>query len=176
MHGYFLSLKLYDTARVIANPYIHEEHRQKIIKQKLEKQAETRIRSRKGVQAGAAAPPKVNKLLAEKLRRETEKELKREERKKRKRDTAEEGGELSVVKAKAEIGSVTAKQPASLLTDERFKALFEDPEFEVDTQSREYSLLNPSTTDLVSSLSFSGEPFFSYVYAFLKIEMEEDDR
>lgn len=141
MHGYFLSLKLYDTARVIANPYIHEEHRQKIIKEKLEKQAETRIRARKGVQA-AAPPPKVNKLLAEKLRRETERELTREERKKRRRETTEEGGKLSITE------TMTAEQPASLLTDERFKALFEDPEFEVDTQSREYSLLNPSTAEL----------------------------
>ncbi|GJJ10433.1 hypothetical protein Clacol_004659 [Clathrus columnatus] len=36
------------------------------------------------------------------------------------------------------------------LTDECFKALFEDPEFEVDTNTREYSLLNPSTSDLMT--------------------------
>lgn len=76
-----------------------------------------------------ALPPKVNKLLAEKIRRETEKELEGEEREKRKRErereTAEEGGEPSVIETKAETTTVTvtAKHPASLLTDERFKAL-----------------------------------------------------
>jgi hypothetical protein len=32
----------------------------------------------------------------------------------------------------------------SLLTDSRFSALFEDPEFEVNERSREYALLHPS--------------------------------
>ena len=38
-----------------------------------------------------------------------------------------------------------AKGAASLLSDPRFKDLFENPEFEVDQQSREFALLNPST-------------------------------
>jgi ribosome biogenesis protein ENP2 len=37
-----------------------------------------------------------------------------------------------------------AEQNASLLSDPRFTALFEDPDFEVDEKSREYALLNPS--------------------------------
>ena len=35
-------------------------------------------------------------------------------------------------------------EKASLLSDPRFKDLFENPEFEVDEQSREFALLNPS--------------------------------
>ncbi|XP_059049775.1 nucleolar protein 10 isoform X2 [Achroia grisella] len=34
-------------------------------------------------------------------------------------------------------------QPADLLKDDRFKALFENPEFEVDKEAEEYRLLNP---------------------------------
>lgn len=34
-------------------------------------------------------------------------------------------------------------QAANLLKDDRFKAMFENPEFEVDTQAEEYRLLNP---------------------------------
>src|ERR1700733_5813480 len=77
MHGYFMSLKLYDAARVIANPFAYAEHRDKMIRDKMEKMAETRIRTKK--EAGV----KVNKALAEKILREEEKAKKREERKKK---------------------------------------------------------------------------------------------
>jgi ribosome biogenesis protein ENP2 len=66
MHGYFLSLKLYDAARVIANPFAYAEHREKMVKDKMEKMAEGRIRARKDVGV------KVNKALAEKIQREEE--------------------------------------------------------------------------------------------------------
>src|SRR6266404_1897971 len=79
MHGYFLSLKLYDAARVIANPFAYAEHREKIVKDKMEKMAEGRIRARKDVGV------KVNKALAEKIQREEERERKREEKKKARR-------------------------------------------------------------------------------------------
>ncbi|KAG8873215.1 hypothetical protein FRB97_006925 [Tulasnella sp. 331] len=47
MHGYFLSLKLYDAARMITNPFAYSEHREKLVQQKVEKLAESRIRSTK---------------------------------------------------------------------------------------------------------------------------------
>ena len=75
MHGYFLSLQLYDTARLIANPYVYEEHRERAVREKMEKMAETRIRARKD------AGVKVNKALAEKIRREEEREKKKAEKK-----------------------------------------------------------------------------------------------
>lgn len=168
MHGYFISLKLYDTARVIANPFVHEEHRQRMVKEKLDKLSETRIRMRKD-----ALQPKVNKALAEKISREADRERRREERNKRrlkgkgvemdakvdgsKEDGAMEGGDAEPVGID---GSMTTAKKSSLLTDERFKALFEDPEFEVDPNSREYNLLNPSTADLVWLISFS----FSFLF------------
>jgi ribosome biogenesis protein ENP2 len=137
MHGYFLSLKLYDAARVIANPYIHEEHREKAIKAKIDKLSESRIRTRKDA-------PKVNKALAEKVKRDQERELTKAERRKRHKgkDVApDENGEDDA-----------GRERPNLLNDDRFKSLFEDPAFEIDTSSREYSLLNPSSADLVCNL------------------------
>lgn len=130
MHGYFLSLKLYDAARVIANPFAYAEHREKLVRDKMDKLSESRIRARKDAQA-----PKVNKALAAKILREEERERKKEERRKEK--TAE-----ALAEGDREAESV---EKPNLLNDARFKALFEDPAFEVDTQSREFGLLNPST-------------------------------
>ncbi|KAH9171073.1 WD40-repeat-containing domain protein [Lactarius sanguifluus] len=134
MHGYFLSLKLYDAARVIANPYVYEEHRAKMVQEKLDKLAEGRIRTRKD-----QIKVKVNKALAEKIAREEEREKKREERKHKK--PAEVGTTAMDVDDDDEPPS---KHKTSLLSDSRFAALFEDPDFQVDEESREFALLNPS--------------------------------
>ncbi|CAL1708845.1 unnamed protein product [Somion occarium] len=137
MHGYFVSLQLYDTARVIANPYAYAEHRERVVKEKMEKMAETRIRSKKG------ANVKVNKQLAEKIRKEDERAKKKEARKKTKEnqpDAAEETMEVDEPEPEAK-----ENEKPTLLNDPRFKALFENPEFEVDETSREFALLNPSS-------------------------------
>ena len=134
MHGYFVSLKLYDTARLIANPFAYAEHRERTIKEKMDKLAETRIRAKKdpGV--------KVNKMLAEKILRDEERAKKREERKKKKVQAAgEEGEEMAVDEVEGD------QLQGSLLSDPRFSKVFEDPSFAIDTTSREYALLNPSS-------------------------------
>lgn len=59
MHGYFVASKLYEQARLIANPYVWEEERAKRVKEKIEKERESRIRGNKKV--------KVNQRLADKL-------------------------------------------------------------------------------------------------------------
>lgn len=148
MHGYFISMELYDTARLIANPYVYEEHRERAIREKIDKLAETRIRTRKD------AGVKVNKALAEKIRKEEEREKKRTEKKARRSMAAADGSTVDVdgdvdMDAQAEPdaeGAGEAKSAkASLLSDPRFKDLFENPEFEVDKESREFALLNPSS-------------------------------
>lgn len=143
MHGYFMSLKLYDTARLIANPFAYDEYRDKLVREKMEKMAETRIRSNKkdvGV--------KVNKALAEKILKEEEKAKLRAERKEKNKrkvaadfmDVDQEGaGEGEKEKEKEEV-----KTRSNLLSDPRFAKVFEDPAFAVDENSREYALLNPS--------------------------------
>ena len=94
MHGYFVSLELYDAARVIANPYAYAEHRERMVQEKMDKLADTRIRAKKNAGAGV----KVNKALAEKVRKEEERVRKREERKAAKKaKTQTEEGEDEVV-------------------------------------------------------------------------------
>jgi len=141
MHGYFISLKLYDAARVIANPFAYAEHREKIIREKMEKMAETRIRSKKD------AGVKVNKALAEKILKEEERAKKREEKRKKAKKaaaaaTAEEDGEDVGME---DMEEESATQKLSLLSDPRFAKVFEDPDFAIDENSREYALLNPSS-------------------------------
>ncbi|KAI1472973.1 WD40 repeat-like protein [Daldinia caldariorum] len=106
MHGYFVASKLYEQARLIANPYAVEEERAKRIKEKIEKERASRIRGNKKV--------KVNQKFVDKL-------LKRQEK-------------------RANIDT-----NAGVLGDERFTRLFEDEEFKIDENSREFQVLNPST-------------------------------
>jgi len=106
MHGYFVASKLYEQARLIANPYIWDEERTKRVKERVEKERASRIRGNKKV--------KVNQNIVDKM-------LKRQER----REKVDEG--------------------MGVLGDERFGKLFEDEEFAVDENSREFQMLNPST-------------------------------
>ncbi|KAF8136954.1 WD40-repeat-containing domain protein [Boletus edulis] len=144
MHGYFVSLKLYDTARVIANPFAYAEHREKLVKERLEKLADTRIRTRKN---GAAASVKVNKALAERIARDAEREQRREETKRaRKAKKATKEGETDVADDAMSVDEeVVGEEQLTLLNDPRFKDLFENPDFAVNETSREYALLNPSS-------------------------------
>ncbi len=45
MHGYFINLALYERARLLSNPTAYADARERAIKAKLEKQAESRIRA-----------------------------------------------------------------------------------------------------------------------------------
>ncbi|KAG8919071.1 hypothetical protein FRC02_001934 [Tulasnella sp. 418] len=127
MHGYFLSLKLYDTARLISNPFAYAEHRERMVQQKVEKLAESRIRTKK------ENLPKVNRTLAEKILKTQAKEEKRQAKLK------DKYGDNQM-----ESSDRKEKEKTNLLNDPRFKELFENPEFEVDQTSKEYSIRNPS--------------------------------
>lgn len=129
MHGYFVAQRLYEEARLITNPYIWEEERAKRVKEKIDKERESRIRGKK------KAAVKVNKRLAEKLMAIEEKNERR-----RAQRVLQQGGDEDMVEAPA------AEKPAGgLLGDSRFAKMFEDEEFAVDETSREFQLLNPST-------------------------------
>lgn len=129
MHGYFVSLKLYETARLIVNPFAYAEHREKMVREKMEKMAETRIRTKKDVGV------KVNKGLAEKILKDEERALKK------KRKTAERKGENAM-----DVDDPTSQQKKpNLLSDPRFSQVFEDAAFAIDETSREFALLNPSS-------------------------------
>lgn len=154
LHGYFISLKLYDAARVIANPFEYEQYREQLINKKREKLAETRIRAQKGAAAGGKAAGKdlvkVNQKLAERVQKEEESRAKRKEKERlRKLAKATAGDEMEVdeeVGGEGEGEGKPAKGQSkkSVLTDPRFSAIFNDPAYEVDEESREWALLNPS--------------------------------
>ena len=75
IHGYFISLKLlYATARVIANPFVYDDHRAKMFREKMNKMSELRIRAKIEVVV------KVNKDQSEKFPSGRKKEPKREQR------------------------------------------------------------------------------------------------
>ncbi|KAH8816196.1 WD40-repeat-containing domain protein [Xylogone sp. PMI_703] len=67
MHGYFVASKLYEQARLIANPYIWDEERTKRIKEKVEKERASRIRGSKKVKVNQNL---VDKMLKKQERRE----------------------------------------------------------------------------------------------------------
>ena len=166
MHGYFVSLKLYDTARVIANPFAYAEHREKLVKERLEKLAETRIRTRKD---GAASSVKVNKALAERIERNVERERRREEKKrarKAKRATKENEADIADEAMSVDEEEVAGEAQPTLLNDPRFKELFENPDFVVDETTREFALLNPSSAALKNTNSSRGRT---------AVEDEEDE-
>lgn len=124
MHGFFISLPLYERARLMANPAAYSDAREKALKEKLEKKAESRIRNSGAKRALEGLQVKVNKSMAEKAAREQARE-----------EAAVLAGE----------GDKPGKTKSSLLSDDRFKELFTNPEFQIDEKSREYALLNPSS-------------------------------
>ena len=130
MHGYFVAQRLYEEAKVIADPYIWEEQRAKKIKEKIDDERESRIRGKK------KASVQVNKKLAERL-------LDREEAKERRR--AQRVLEIAKEDTKTSIHHVSDVKKDGLLNDPRFAKLFQDQEFAIDETSEPFRLLNPST-------------------------------
>lgn len=139
MHGYFLALKLYQKARLIANPQSYAEHREKLVAEKIAQKSESRIRARR-------EQPKVNKALAEKLRREEEVAEAAEARKRAKKALrAAESGEDTALATPEEPAEPADKPSSSVLVDPRFAELFADPAFAIDEESKTFARLNPAT-------------------------------
>ena len=133
MHGYFVAQRLYEEAKMIADPFVWEEQRNKRVKEKINAERESRIRGNKKVVA------KVNKRLAEKIIDRAEKN----ERRRAKR-VLEQGGDDDAVQNIPD--AVDEGGPRNdLLADPRFAKLFEDEAFAIDERSREFQSLNPST-------------------------------
>ncbi len=133
MHGFFVAQKLYEEAQLIADPFVWEEARAKRVKERIDKERESRIRGTRKVAV------KVNKRLAEKM-------LEREDmraRSKAKRMLMKGGDDDSVAPPTAAEEQEATKK--GLLGDSRFAKLFQDEDFAVDEESREFQSLNPST-------------------------------
>lgn len=131
MHGYFVAQRLYEEARLITNPFVWEEERAKKIKDKIEKERESRIRGKK------KATTKVNRRLAEKLLDREEKHERRQAKR-----ILEQGGDEKMAEPVTEKSSA---EKSGLLNDSRFAKLFQDEDFTVDEKSREFAILNSGT-------------------------------
>ncbi|KAB8072224.1 hypothetical protein BDV29DRAFT_177762 [Aspergillus leporis] len=135
MHGYFVAQRLYEEARLITNPYVWEEERAKRVKDKIDKERESRIRGKK------KAAVKVNKRMADRLLAIEEKNERR-----RAQRVLQKGGDEEMVNAPEPATEPATEKPGQgLLGDSRFAKLFEDEDFAVDETSHEFKLLNPST-------------------------------
>ena len=136
MHGYFVAQRLYEEAKLIADPFIWEEQRAKRIKDTIDSERESRIRGNKRVTA------KVNKRLAERI---LEKEEKNERR--RARRVLEKGGdEDQALEPNIDADELRVEPVGKgIMADPRFTKLFQDEAFEIDETSREFQLVNPST-------------------------------
>ncbi|KAK4049478.1 Small ribosomal subunit biogenesis [Microbotryomycetes sp. JL221] len=135
MHGFFVDLRLYTKARAIANPFAYAEHRERLIREKLEQEQESRIRgAKKAASGGKLDKVKVNKTLAKKAQALENKATKRAAG-----ELDDEDAEKKNRKKKKD-----AVETPSLLKDDRFGELFTNPDYEIDEGSREFALLNPS--------------------------------
>lgn len=133
MHGYFVAQRLYEEAKLIADPSIWEE-RSKRVKAKIDSERESRIRGNKKVIA------RVNQAFAEKMMDRVEKnELRRAKR------VLKKAGDDNTTELVNEVTGEIENEPAGLLADPRFAKLFQDEDFAIDETSREFQSLNPST-------------------------------
>ena len=162
MHGFFIDLRLYKRAKAIADPFAFETYRKQKIEAALKSQETTRIAVRKKL-------PKVNAELADRLRGQAEgRPSSRDagptrnqndddsEEEEAKEDTdavgtkgSDDDGEdvedlTPAERKKRKRDRSRAAEAASILDDDRFKAMFEDERFQVDTQSNEYKVLHPN--------------------------------
>lgn len=132
MHGYFVDLRLYEKAKSIANPFAYEEYREKQRTAKLDAERSSRIRA---VDA-AKTTTKVNPRLARRLAAATDADSMMVD------DLDSSGDEMKTARTKK--GEKKMKKVVSLLTDDRFKGLFQDPDFEIDEGSAEFRHQHPS--------------------------------
>ncbi len=133
MHGFFVAQKLYEEARLIANPTSWEEERAKRVQEKIDKERESRIRGQKKITA------RVNRKMVERI---MDKEEKNERR--RAQRVLAQGGDAEQAKEDT-VPQHGEPKEKGVLADSRFASMFQDEDFEIDENSREFQLVNPST-------------------------------
>ncbi|CAA7391883.1 unnamed protein product [Spirodela intermedia] len=117
LHGYIINLQQYKKARALANPFEYEEYIEKKKEEKLEAERAARITIKRKL-------PKVNRSYAASILHNPE---------------AEEGDiDKDDASEKKKSSNKRKVVRTELLKDERFSAMFEDKDFEVDETSEEY--------------------------------------
>ncbi|KAI4383079.1 hypothetical protein MLD38_008959 [Melastoma candidum] len=130
MHGFFIHHHLYKKLKAIATPFTYDEYIEQKKKDKLEAELKSRITRKIKL-------PKVNRNLAANLLDNDEAE-----------DEKNDDDEDKEIKKKSKKKGLNS----SLLKDDRFKAMFENKEFEIDEQSLEYLALHPMAAKKQTSL------------------------
>eukprot|EP00045_Choanoeca_perplexa_P014669 m.174566 g.174566 ORF g.174566 m.174566 type:complete len:716 (-) comp16752_c1_seq1:2063-4210(-) len=126
MHGFYIDNRLYNKAKEVSNPFAYEEYRRDLIKKKLEEGTESRLQLNKY----RKELPKINRLLAKRLMDFEEDKV-----------SKKKSGKRKAAEAAAEEEAVDSKNP---LGDDRFAALFQDSNFQIDMESEEYKLRHPA--------------------------------
>ncbi|XP_059667403.1 uncharacterized protein LOC132312873 [Cornus florida] len=130
MHGFFIDYRLYKKAQSLADPFAYDTYREQRKQEKLEAERASRITIKRKL-------PKVNRILAARL-------LENEEAENEKKD-ADSADTKKTSKKKKGLSS-------EVLKDERFAAMFENKEFEIDEFSQEYKALHPMPSKKEPSL------------------------
>ena len=141
MHGYFVDQNLHAQAQLISQPDLWQDSRQKRIRERVEKERESRIRGLDKKQASV----KVNKSFAERLQQQEAKRDERNELRKVRRALKKSADKDPVMNDDGERADAqhneNVERPTAL-TDPRFASVFADEDFAVDESSREYQALN----------------------------------
>eukprot|EP00730_Choanoeca_flexa_P017057 TRINITY_DN8164_c0_g1_i1.p1 TRINITY_DN8164_c0_g1~~TRINITY_DN8164_c0_g1_i1.p1 ORF type:complete len:720 (+),score=202.36 TRINITY_DN8164_c0_g1_i1:107-2266(+) len=129
MHGFYIDNRLYNKAKELSNPFAYEEYRRDLIKKKLEEGTESRLQLNKY----RKELPKINRMLAKRLMEFEDDKTNTKKSAKRKAAAA----------STEEAAPTNVKNP---LGDDRFAALFQNPDFQIDMESEEYKLRHPAGT------------------------------
>lgn len=128
MHGHFIDLRLYRKAKSLADPYAYDEYKKEKVKEKIASERQNRVKLDK--------LPQVNKDLASQLLDMNQVNL----------DEIRGGDKKAVTKEKKKAAK--ARKAADVLGDDRFKLMFQDPDFQIDKESEEYKNIQPVVESL----------------------------
>lgn len=130
MHGYFIAYGLYTKAKSLADPFMYDNYRERRKQEKIEKAVQSRITIKRKL-------PKVNKAFASQL-------LDNEE--------AEKVKDVDGTDAKKPSKKKKGPTISEIFEDNRFSAMFENKDFEIDEESQEYQVLHPVASAKQASL------------------------
>ena len=117
MHGYFMDIGLYNRVRAIANPFEYDEYKKKKAREKLEAKRASRIAPKP--KRNAKKEVAVNADFAARLQDKAEKESSGKNKK-------------------------AGQAAKTMLEDDRFGQLFNNPDFQIDEEAEDFKLRNAS--------------------------------
>ncbi|XP_030540849.1 nucleolar protein 10 [Rhodamnia argentea] len=130
MHGFFIDHRLYKRAKALADPFAYDAYIEQRKKDKLEAERASRITIKRKL-------PKVNRVLAARLLENDEAENENKE--------SDDNEIKKKSKKKKGLNSEVFK-------DDRFAAMFENKDYQIDEESQEYISLHPMSSQKQPSL------------------------